>query len=226
MEIKLIVIGGKHAGQELQVKGPKFFIGRAEDCHLRPRSDLVSRHHCAILVGEGYAAIRDFDSRNGTYVNGEPVKGEQPLKTGDHLKVGQLEFEVRLTVDVGGKKKPKVHSVQEAAARTVESADDDDLDLSSWLDDEDEDEGASGAEDPAAATSGAETQTVDATRADAASSKTADAPADDEPEPEKQEEKEKKPTKVVGVWEGGKKPDSASSRDAAADMLRDFFKRH
>lgn len=224
MEVKLIVASGKHAGQEVPVKGPKFLIGRAEDCQLRPRSDLVSRQHCAILVEEGFVAVRDFDSSNGTYVNGERIKGERPLKTGDRLQVGQLEFEVQLVVEVGGKRKPKVHSVQEAAARTVESATDDEVDLSRWLDDEEED--ALTGETPLGRTAAGETQTNEATRADAAPATGPSPQASEEEDQNQKKEEEKKPGKVVGVWQGGKKPKAASSRDAAADTLRNFFKRH
>lgn len=55
MEAILIVASGKNAGRKIAVRGPKFFIGRAEDCQLRPTSDLVSRHHCVIMVGVSQA---------------------------------------------------------------------------------------------------------------------------------------------------------------------------
>jgi pSer/pThr/pTyr-binding forkhead associated (FHA) protein len=141
MEVKLIVTQGKQTGQEVPVPGPKFFVGRAEDCQLRPHSDLISRHHCVILIEEGYAALRDFGSKNGTYVNGQRVEDEVELKSGDRLRFGQLEFEVRLNVGVGGKKLPKVHSVQEAAVRTAEKARPkkdakEEMDVSDWLEDD------------------------------------------------------------------------------------------
>lgn len=141
MDVKLIVASGKNKGESILVTGPKFFIGRSEDCHLRPNSDLVSRHHCAIIVEEGYAAVRDFGSKNGSFVNGERVQGEQELKRGDMLQVGPLNFEVELVVELAAKKKPKVHSIEEAAARTVKTAasarrDQDDIDLDDWLGDD------------------------------------------------------------------------------------------
>jgi pSer/pThr/pTyr-binding forkhead associated (FHA) protein len=138
MDVKLVVLGGKNHGQGIPVRGPKFVIGRAEDCQLRPGSDLVSRQHCVILLAEGYVAIRDFGSRNGTYVNGDRITGEQELKSGDKIKVGPLEFEVQLSVSVSGKKKPKVNSVQEAAVRNAETAAprDKELDITQWLSEE------------------------------------------------------------------------------------------
>ncbi len=138
MELRLKVLVGKSAGQEVLIPGPKFFIGRAEDCQLRPRSDLISRHHCALLIEESFVAVRDFGSKNGTLVNGERVAGERELKAGDRLTVGPLEFEVCLVTTTAAKKRPKVESVREAAARTAEGSDDN-LDVSQWLTDKDKD---------------------------------------------------------------------------------------
>lgn len=143
MDVKLIVANGKHIGEKVPVSGPKFIIGRSEECQLRPRSDLISRHHCAVVIEEGYVGVRDFGSKNGTFVNGERVRGEQELRNGDRISIGQLEFLVELVVNVSGKKKPKVHSVQEAAARTVESSGGDELDLANWLSDGDTTPGSS-----------------------------------------------------------------------------------
>ena len=98
MDVKLRVIGGKGDGQELPVPAPKFFIGRAEDCHLRPQSDQVSRHHAVILVEEGFVAIRDFGSRNGTYVNGERVD-RGVLNPGDEVMIGKFHLIVALGDD-------------------------------------------------------------------------------------------------------------------------------
>jgi pSer/pThr/pTyr-binding forkhead associated (FHA) protein len=120
MEVRLKVLVGPNAGKELPVVGPKFLIGRAEDCQLRPRSDLISRHHCALLIEDGLVTVRDFGSKNGTIVNGARVRGECELKTGDRLVIGPLEFEVSARVAVAGKKRPKVESIKEAAARTAE----------------------------------------------------------------------------------------------------------
>jgi pSer/pThr/pTyr-binding forkhead associated (FHA) protein len=210
MEVKLVVVHGARAGEEVPVAGPKFYIGRAEDCQLRPRSDLVSRHHCVLIVEKDYAAVRDFGSKNGTVVNDETIKGEQELRNGDRLKVGDLEFEVRLDLGVGGKKKPKVQSIQEAAARTVDASTEDDMDLDSWLSDTD-------------------TQTLEPTLTDGPSAETSDTPTvDDEPPlPDEKRKKKKKPTDVVGVWNKGRwKPSAENPRDAAADTLKDFFKKH
>jgi len=122
MEVTLKVLVGPNVGRELPVAGPKFLVGRAEDCALRPRSELISRHHCVLLIEEGLVTVRDFGSKNGTLVNDKRVRGEIELKNGDKLTIGPLEFEVCLRVAVASKKRPKVDSIKEAASRTAEAS--------------------------------------------------------------------------------------------------------
>jgi pSer/pThr/pTyr-binding forkhead associated (FHA) protein len=134
MEVKFKVCVGASAGNELRISGPKFFIGRAEDCHLRPKSELISRHHCVVVIEDTSVLVRDLGSRNGTLVNGERVLGERELQQGDHLKVGPLEFEVLIaqtSIEPKGKL-PKVTSIKEAAARTAAGRGDH-PDVEEWL---------------------------------------------------------------------------------------------
>lgn len=132
MDFKLKVLDGKNAGHLIAINVKRFLIGRAEDCQLRPGSELVSRHHCALLREDGYVGVRDFGSRNGTFVNDQRIAGEQELHAGDRLQVGPLRFEVLLDVAVGGKKRPPVADLKEAAVRTAETKTDG-VDVTQWL---------------------------------------------------------------------------------------------
>jgi len=220
MEVKLIVVHGKHAGQEIPIPGLKFFIGRAEDCNLRPHSDLVSRHHCVVMVEEGFVAVRDFNSKNGTFVNNERISGETELKSGDHLKVGQIEFEVHIGATVVGKKAPKVRSIQEAAARTVQSARPQpggkELDVGDWF----EDTGSGSLSD---------TTTMLPTNLGglaAEAEKQAAAPAEPSGEKPKQKaEEEEKPQDQGSGAAKTHKAETASTRDAASKGLKDLLRR-
>ena len=220
MEVKLVVIGGKNQGREIPVTEPEFIIGRSENCHLRPSSDRVSRKHCAIRLQEGRVTIVDFKSTNHTFVNGEQVTTERELKNGDRLKVGVLEFEVQLVVSVGGKTKPKVHTIQEAAARTVQttSPKEDDLDITRWLED--------GEQEPSDPPPSSETLSIRDTHT--TGHKMADTttihlvPTNAEEAPKKEEKKTPKPP---GRFERPKKPLAIDSRDAANDTLKHFFNR-
>lgn len=131
MQFKLKVIGTNQEGRELKINQPQFMVGRADDCHLRPHTDQVSRYHCSIMTENNTITVRDMGSRNGTFVNDEAISGECELKHGDRLRIGPLEFEVVLNIDLKGEKKPKVTSIKEAAARTATTKDD--LNVENWL---------------------------------------------------------------------------------------------
>ena len=98
MIVQLVVATGNRAGQVIPVSTEKFIIGRATDCHLKAKSELVSRYHCAILVGDD-VIVRDLGSRNGVRLNGEKISAEQKLKNGDNVVLGPLEFYVHITAD-------------------------------------------------------------------------------------------------------------------------------
>ena len=93
----LKIVGGKHDGDTVSLIAPKFLIGREQDCHLRPNSELVSRHHCVFTLDEFALRIRDLGSTNGTLVNDEKLEGEITLKDGDRIRVGKLDFEIAFT---------------------------------------------------------------------------------------------------------------------------------
>ncbi len=231
MDVKLVVANGKYAGKVIPVVGPKFFIGRAEDCQLRPASELVSRHHCVIIVEGDYAAVRDFGSKNGTYVNGHRVRGEVTLKDGDTLVVGVLEFTVRTAAAPAKPAKPKVESVAEAVTRTAAQANSTDFDVDAWLE-----------EGTAKPEAHAETKTIEVPR-DVLANATKDThPPHDSDSPEKAVDPESR--KALASFfnddtatasetgskkkeESGKfkKPQPASSDSAAASVLKNLFRR-
>jgi len=98
MAVQLVVASGNRTGQVIPISIEKFIIGRAADCHLQPKSELISRYHCVILVGEEIV-VRDLGSRNGVRLNGERITAEQKLANGDKLAVGPLEFFVNISAD-------------------------------------------------------------------------------------------------------------------------------
>ncbi len=94
LQAKLKVVGGRHHGRVIPLATKKFLIGREQDCHLRPNSELVSRHHCVFSVDDFSVHVRDLGSTNGTFVNDQRVRGEILLNTGDRIRVGKLDFEM------------------------------------------------------------------------------------------------------------------------------------
>lgn len=101
LQAKLRVASGKQEGSEISLSGGKFLVGREEDCHLRPNSDLVSRHHCVFTVDEFTVRLRDLGSTNGTFVNGERIRGAVVLNNGDRVVIGKLELDAVIGQGVG-----------------------------------------------------------------------------------------------------------------------------
>lgn len=72
----------------------RWVLGSAEDCDLRVTDDYVSAHHAVIFRHneEGWTAVADLGSTNGTYVerNGHKTKvvGPTELLPGDVLWLG------------------------------------------------------------------------------------------------------------------------------------------
>lgn len=100
IEAALKVVSEQQQGTLIPLPVGRFLIGREEDCHLRPNSDLVSRHHCVFTNDEFTLRVRDLGSTNGTLVNGESIRSGVELKSGDSVIVGKLEFQVLLGDDV------------------------------------------------------------------------------------------------------------------------------
>ncbi len=117
MKFKLEVLSaGKAEGKSIPITSPQFFIGRDPQCQLRPASPMISKKHCALVVKDGKAYIKDFGSTNGTFVNEEQVKNARQLKNDDILKIGPLEFKVCLEELAVVKKTPE--SKEEASLDT------------------------------------------------------------------------------------------------------------
>jgi pSer/pThr/pTyr-binding forkhead associated (FHA) protein len=121
MKVSLLVMSqGKSEGKSIPITLSQFVIGRDPQCHLRPASAAISKRHCALLVRGDKAFVRDFESTNGTFVNEVQVKGERELLDGDALKVGPLQFKVRIEKAVVAPSKPTPPPVTKA----VEESDD------------------------------------------------------------------------------------------------------
>jgi len=91
---ELSVVGGKHSGQIIPLNRRRFLIGREHDCQLRPNSERVSRHHCVFSLDDFSVRLKDLGSTNGTFVNGNRISKEIVLKNGDHVVIGNLEFQL------------------------------------------------------------------------------------------------------------------------------------
>jgi pSer/pThr/pTyr-binding forkhead associated (FHA) protein len=122
MKIKLVVIGGVHAGKEIPVRRARFVIGRSTECQLRLNGNLISRRHCVILLKDERIVVEDLGSTDGTFVNGRKISVIEPqeLNHGDHLAVGPMEFEVHISGAIGSRQ-PEVSTTEKTIADTQSS---------------------------------------------------------------------------------------------------------
>lgn len=62
-------------------------IGRSSSCGLTLPDRFLSRQHSRVFRDAGQIFVEDLGSRNGTLVNGEPIRAPRRLKPGDVVKV-------------------------------------------------------------------------------------------------------------------------------------------
>jgi adenylate cyclase len=63
-------------------------LGRHPSNTIQLLDKIVSKEHCVIERRAAGFLLRDLGSLNGTYINGERVNGEQPLRHGDDIALG------------------------------------------------------------------------------------------------------------------------------------------
>jgi len=68
----------------------RVMVGRSRFCDIRLQEDTVSRLHAAFTSTEHGVMLEDLGSSNGTYVNGEPVRGPTRLAVGDVVRFGAI----------------------------------------------------------------------------------------------------------------------------------------
>jgi DNA-binding winged helix-turn-helix (wHTH) protein len=75
--------------RELPLYEGENLLGREPDAVVRLVSEKASRRHARIVVDEKGAVLEDLGSKNGTHVNGTPVKEPVVLAPGDRIEIGR-----------------------------------------------------------------------------------------------------------------------------------------
>jgi adenylate cyclase len=75
-------------GQQAIELRPVNSLGRHPNNTIQLLDKIVSKEHCILEQREGHFVLRDLGSLNGTYVNGDRVRGETGLRHGDEIALG------------------------------------------------------------------------------------------------------------------------------------------
>ncbi len=89
----LYVYPKRGAAFSLELADEPITIGRSADNQLPLADPFCSGRHAVVRKGalSGWL-IEDAGSKNGTFLNGRPIEGPQPLTTGDEIRVGGVRI--------------------------------------------------------------------------------------------------------------------------------------
>jgi len=88
---KLVVLSEGQNGRSHELKEERTTIGRLDDNAFQLPEQSVSSHHCEIILRGSDVVVKDLNSTNGTYINGEQIT-EKVLKPGQVLRLGKIEM--------------------------------------------------------------------------------------------------------------------------------------
>ena len=74
------------------VPGQSVTIGRAPTNQIVVKDERCSRNHVEVFLSSGQWTLRDLDSRNGTMVGHQMVRGDWPLNPGDVIRIGHTQL--------------------------------------------------------------------------------------------------------------------------------------
>lgn len=91
----LQVISGPEYGKQYALEPGTVVLGRHPNCDVVLDASAVSRYHAHLLVREDGVFVEDLKSRNGTFVNDQPITGQHRLSDTDQIRVCDLLFAFR-----------------------------------------------------------------------------------------------------------------------------------
>src|SRR5579863_1768615 len=90
---KLVILNQGMTGRTFDLSIERTTVGRVEDNTFQIADQSVSSHHAELLLIGNDVLVRDLNSTNGTFINGEKI-AEMILKPGQVLRFGQVELKI------------------------------------------------------------------------------------------------------------------------------------
>jgi pSer/pThr/pTyr-binding forkhead associated (FHA) protein len=91
---KLTIEDDEQKQTSLPLAHDEYGIGRVETNSIRLTDRNISRRHLVLLRNAEGWVVRDLQSYNGTYVNGNRVAGEMHVGHGDSVQLGDYRLEL------------------------------------------------------------------------------------------------------------------------------------
>ena len=85
---RVILIKGADEGKQFELTRPVHSVGRDSASSIRLHDTEVSRRHAEFRLVNGLYHLVDVGSANGTFVNGERLRGPRRLRHGDRIGLG------------------------------------------------------------------------------------------------------------------------------------------
>jgi pSer/pThr/pTyr-binding forkhead associated (FHA) protein len=92
---KLVIQNQGMTGRACELHTDRTTIGRVEDNTFQIADPSVSSHHCEVHLRGSDIFIRDLNSTNGSFINGNKIE-ESVLKPGQTLRLGQVELKLEV----------------------------------------------------------------------------------------------------------------------------------
>ena len=90
---KLVILNQGMTGRTFDLNVERTTVGRVEENTFQIADPSVSSRHAEILLHGSELLVRDLNSTNGTFINGEKIT-EAVLKPGQMLRFGQVELKI------------------------------------------------------------------------------------------------------------------------------------
>lgn len=99
---KLVLLSEGLTGRSHELKVEKTTVGRVDDNTFPIPEPSVSSHHCEVLLRGEDVVVKDLNSTNGTFINGEqvPAMTDTMLKPGQVLRLGKIEMRLETAASV------------------------------------------------------------------------------------------------------------------------------
>lgn len=84
----ILIVHTETGSERLKLKPGASRVGRLPDCDIHLNESTVSGSHAQILFQNNQFILEDIGSRNGTFINAEPINAQTILNDGDEIHFG------------------------------------------------------------------------------------------------------------------------------------------